>query len=531
MAKKQKIRVLSLLGSFLLMTLFINAQFTLVGQLRTRTEVRNGLGNLVLKGSKSAVFTSQRTRLIFGYKWDRVTFGASIQDLRVWGQDASTISNADGNRLMLHEGWADLTLFNKADTTIKAKGIDLMSIKIGRQELSYDDVRLIGNLDWLQQGRRHDMALLKTVHKGWQIDLGYAFNQNSDAFGITNTSYVPSNVAPYVKNSLGVLVPTPAGLLPMAPSGSAGNSSTKTGAPVWINPPTTNGGNQDYKSFTSLYVSKKFKQTKFSALFFNDNFGKYKIDSAGSAAAGFVYGRRFVSSGATDSFDYSGMHRRYTYGLMMNHTLGNASGFGKIAIQVAYYAQSGKNRDGVEMSKAHHYTASVTYQKGKISFTPGYDVLSGNDAATSEDEKFDPLYGTPHRHWGFMDYFYVGTGSPAGGLKNPYLKFKYTGNTLTAGVDFHLFSIDKGMKKADGTFIDEKLGNELDFVLNYNMNKFTNIELGYSIMNGKSSMAFAKGQATTDAAANTYKKTGNWFYAMIRFTPDFFYTKPVAIKQ
>ena len=531
MAKKQKIRALSLAGTSLLITLFVNAQFTLTGQLRTRTEVRNGLGNLVLKGSKPAAFTSQRTRLIFGYKWDRLTFGVSIQDVRVWGQDASSISNADGNRLMLHEGWAELTLFNKADTTIKATGIDLMSIKIGRQELSYDDVRLIGNLDWLQQGRRHDMALLKTVHKGWQVDIGYAFNQNSDAFGITNTSYVPSNVAPYVKNSLGVLVPTPAGLLPMAPSGSAGNNSTKTGAPVWTNPPTTNGGNQDYKSFTSLYISKKFNQTKFSALLFNDNFGKYKLDSVGSASAGYVYGRRFVSAGASDAFDYTGTHHRYTYGLMINHTLGNASGFGKIAIQAAYYAQSGKNRDGVEMKKAYHYTASVTYQKGKISFTPGYDVLSGNDANTATDEKFDPLYGTPHRHWGYMDYFYVGTGSPAGGLKNPYFKVKYTGNTLSAGVDFHLFSIDKDMKKADGTFIDKKLGNELDFLLNYNMNKFTNIELGYSMMNAKSSMAFAKGQATTDAVADTYRKTGNWFYAMIRFTPDFFYAKPVAIKQ
>jgi hypothetical protein len=43
--------------------------------------------------------------------------------------------------------------------------------------LIYDDQRLIGNLDWLQQARRFDMALLKTMHKGWQIDLGYAFNQ------------------------------------------------------------------------------------------------------------------------------------------------------------------------------------------------------------------------------------------------------------------------------------------------------------------------------------------------------------------
>ena len=161
MSKKQKIRALSFMWNLSPDGSFVNAQFTLIGQLRTRTEVRNGFGNLVLKGSKSAVFTSQRTRLTFGYKWDRLTFGASIQDVRVWGQDASTISNADGNRLMLHEGWADLTLFNKADTTIKTKGIDLMSIKIGRQELIYDDVRLIGNLDWLQQGTSSRYGIIK----------------------------------------------------------------------------------------------------------------------------------------------------------------------------------------------------------------------------------------------------------------------------------------------------------------------------------------------------------------------------------
>jgi Alginate export len=522
-------------GVLLFFSLFsyesVIAQFSLTAQLRTRTEVRNGFGNLVLKGSKSAVFTSQRTRLSFGYKWDRMTIGVSVQDVRVWGQDASTISNADGNKLMLHEGWADLTLANKADTTIKFKVFDLMSLKVGRQELIYDDSRLLGNLDWLQQGRRHDMALLKTVHKGFQVDIGFAYNQNSDAFGITNTSYVPANVPPYVKNSVGELVPTPGGLLPLAGLGNPSINSSKTGSPVWMNPPTTNGGNQDYKTFTSLYLSRKFGQTKFSGLFFNDNFGKYRLDSVGSSSSGYVYGRRFVSAGPADIFDYSGLHHRYTYGLMINHTIGNASGLGKIALQAAYYAQSGKNRDGLKMDKAFHYTLSATYQKGKISVTPGYDVLSGNDATTSEDEKFDPLYGTPHRHWGYMDYFYVGTGSPAGGLNNPYLKLKYTGNSLSFGVDFHNFFLNKDMKKGDGSFVKKQLGNELDFILNYNMNKFTNIELGYAAMMASESMPFAKGQATTDVAADAYRKSGNWFYAMLRFAPDFFYSKPIAIKQ
>jgi hypothetical protein len=509
----------------------VEAQFSFTGQLRTRTEIRNGLGNLALKGSKSAAFTSQRTRLIFGYKWDRLTFGVTIQDVRVWGQDASSISNADGNRLMLHEGWADLTLANKADTTFKFKLFDLMSVKIGRQELSYDDVRLIGNLDWLQQARRHDMALLKTIHKGYQVEIGFAYNQNSDAFGISSTGYVPANIAPYVKNSLGVLVPTPAGIIPLAGAGNASLNSSKTGTPVWTNPPTTNGGNQDYKTFTSLYISRKFDQTKFSGLFFNDNFGKYRLDSVGSPASGYVYGRRFVSAGSNDAFDYSGTHHRYTYGMMINHTLGNASGFGKIAVQAAYYAQSGKNRDGLKMKDAFHYTIAATYQKGKISITPGYDVLSGNDITTTEDEKFDPLYGTPHRHWGYMDYFYVGTGSPSGGLNNPYVKLKYTTNSISAGIDFHNFFLNKDIKKGDGSSVKKQLGNELDFILNYNMNKFTNIELGYATMMATGSMPFAKGQAASDLAADAYRKSGNWFYAMLRFSPDFFFSKPVAIKQ
>jgi hypothetical protein len=532
MAKKTKLTAYArLLMLCLLGTIGAEAQFTLVGQLRTRTEIRDGLGNLVPKNAKTAAFTSQRTRLIVGYKWDRVTFGVTLQDVRVWGQDASSISNADGNRLMLHEGWADVTLANKADTTIKFKLVDQLSIKIGRQELIYDDVRLIGNLDWLQQGRRHDMALLKMMHNGWQVDLGYAYNQNTDAFGITNTSYLPGNIPVYIKNSGGVLVSAPTGMVPLAAGGNAANISSKTGTPVYANPASTNAASQQYKSFTSLYISRKFNQTKFSALFFNDHFGKYKLDSVGDNT-GYVYGRRFVSAGSSDPFDYSGTNSRYTYGLMINHTIGNASGFGKIAIQAAYYKQSGKNREGTSLN-AYHYTALATYQKGKFSFTPGYDVLSGNDAVSpsGEDNRFDPLYGTPHKHWGYMDYFYVGTGAPAGGLNNAYFKVKYTSNLFSIGADFHTFALNKDMKKADGTVIDRKLGNEVDILLNYTLNKFTGIELGYALMNANNSMVFAKGQAATDAVADTYKKTGTWFYAMISIRPDFFYTKPVAIKQ
>ncbi len=62
------------------------------------------------------------------------------------------------------------------------------------------------------------------------------------------------------------------------------------------------------------------------------------------------------------------------------------------------------------------------------------------------------------------------------------------------------------------------------------MNKFTNLELGYSVMMATDNMTFAKGQATTDVAAKTFNKTGTWLYLMVNIRPDFFYAKPVAIK-
>src|SRR5690606_25220245 len=53
------------------------------------------------------------------------------------------------------------------------------SIKFGRQVLAYDNDRILGSLDWAQQGRSHDLALLKYADSTLQIHVGAAFNQDS----------------------------------------------------------------------------------------------------------------------------------------------------------------------------------------------------------------------------------------------------------------------------------------------------------------------------------------------------------------
>ena len=492
-------RMLSVLLILLVFLNKSNAQLSISAQIRPRAEYRNGLGTLKLLDAPSAGFVSQRSRLSFGYKIEKVTFGMSIQDVRVWGQDASTISTADGNRLGVHEAWAEVGLCDSIG----------LSLKVGRQELLYDDSRLIGNLDWLQQGRRHDAAVLKLNKNGWQLDFGAAFNQNSDAFGISGTFYTAGNTPQYLANSKGYLVTVPSGFIPV----------NAKGVPTLTINASTNGGVQMYKSMQYLYASKKFGKVKASALLFKDDFAKYRLDTLKAADGGTLAGRRY---------DVKGTNSRVTAGLLLNGAFGK--GFTYI---LGGYFQTGKNRDGLDLS-AYTTTAYLAYTKGKFTIGAGYDLVSGNDMTATtitKDNKFDPLYGTPHKFWGYMDYFYAGTGGVAAGLSDPYLRFKYAASkTVSLGLDVHNFSLQKNMpnKYSDATgktLLNKQLGNEFDFILNYTLNKSSMIEFGYCVMAATNSLEYVK-LATTDKADHT----GTWAYLSLNIKPEIFSSTPAAKK-
>jgi hypothetical protein len=79
---------------------------------------------------------------------------------------------------MMHQAWAEYA-FSKR-----------LSLRAGRQELAYDDARILGNVDWAQQGRAHDMALLK-YEGNFKLHFGTAFNQLNEK--LINTNYPVSN--------------------------------------------------------------------------------------------------------------------------------------------------------------------------------------------------------------------------------------------------------------------------------------------------------------------------------------------------
>lgn len=454
MDKKNYIPALLLLFCLAMVT-SAQAQLTISGQLRTRTELRNGQGTLQQEDTARALFTSQRTRLNIGYAAHRLKLYTSIQDVRVWGQDASSINRITtdvNDGIMIHEAWAEISL---VDT---GKVVKNFSLKIGRQELVYDDVRVLGNLDWLQQARRHDAALVKFDHKGWTAHVGLAYNQNAERK--SNTIY--------------------------------------NGVPTGGYPASTNGIGTQYKSMQFLYLGRKHYFGNSSLLFFKDDFSKYHL----------------AADNITKVYE-SGVWSRYTIGANMFGTAKR-----KIAFALSAFYQGGKYRDGVSLDE-YLLSGSAMYAFGrKFSAGPGIDMTSGNNGTdpSKASQRFDPLYGTPHKFWGYMDYFYVADGFGPSGLNNFYIKSKYKAKeNLTFTLDVHQFNLPNAVIGNDGNEMDKKLGNEIDFVVNYGMTKAITLEFGYSAMFSTKTMAKVK--VVPNTGVKNPASFSDWAYLMINIKP------------
>ncbi len=154
------------------------AQIKIDAEVRPRFEYRHGFKTLFPNDADPAAFVSQRTRLNAAYKKEKLNFYLSMQDVRVWG-DVPQLNSADKNGFSVHQAWGEL-LFNSS-----------ISLKLGRQEILYDDQRIMGSVAWAQQARSHDAALIRYNKEKFKLDLGFAFNQDGES--LTETILTTSN--------------------------------------------------------------------------------------------------------------------------------------------------------------------------------------------------------------------------------------------------------------------------------------------------------------------------------------------------
>jgi hypothetical protein len=265
-------------------------------------------------------------------------------------------------------------------------------------------------------------------------------------------------------------------------------------------PASTNGLTSLYKSMQFLYLAKKLHFGNASFLAFKDDFSKFSFAPADSLKRTPIYGK--------------GVWSRYTIG-------GNLFGTAvrKIGFALSAFYQGGKYREGTELDE-YLLSASALYAVGrKLSIGPGVDYTSGNNGSdpSKRFQRFDPLYGTPHKFWGYMDYFYVADGFGSNGLADYYFKTRYKPkDNLTVTADLHRFVLPTAVMGTDGTALEKGLGTEVDIMITYNMTKAITIEGGYSRMFATETMASAKVKNVRNAEDNA-----NWAYLMISIKPEF----------
>ena len=148
------------------------AQFSLSGEFRPRTEFSHGYKSLANENQDLSTITSQRTRVNAMFNTEFVKTKLVLQDVRNWGSQPQLVAN-ENYATSVHEAWAEVFFAPE------------FSLQAGRQELSYDDQRIFGNVGWTQQGRTHDVALLK-YRKNFTLHFGIAHHENND---ITNNLY------------------------------------------------------------------------------------------------------------------------------------------------------------------------------------------------------------------------------------------------------------------------------------------------------------------------------------------------------
>ena len=153
--------VLAMLCSFGLKAQEADNVFNLDAQLMTRGELRaGGFKADSLDSERVSHFALGRYRIIADYQRSWLNVRLTPQYTGVWGQGSAGV--------VLYEGWAKMQ---------SKKGL---FVKIGRQELTYDDGRIIGNDDWTMTAPTHDVLKLGYDGESHKVHLLAAYNQNAE---------------------------------------------------------------------------------------------------------------------------------------------------------------------------------------------------------------------------------------------------------------------------------------------------------------------------------------------------------------
>ena len=201
-------------------------------------------------------------------------------------------------------------------------------------------------------------------------------------------------------------------------------------------------------------------------------------------------------------------------------TLGTHLTYSPSAFDIAasFYYQMGRSVIGhyEYNTGAFMASASVGYTfLPAFKLTLGYDYLSGNDGRNTNEHAFTTLFGTQHKFYGAMDYFYS---TPLAIQLNPGLQDAHAtiesqmGKAVNLQLTYHYFMTAEKLKN-----LDTNIGHEADLQLTFRLAKDATLSAGYSVMMGTSTLDTMKG--------GNHKSWQDWAWLSLNVSPRIFSTK------
>lgn len=232
-----------------------------------------------------------------------------------------------------------------------------------------------------------------------------------------------------------------------------------------------------------------------------------------------------------DAFSASALAMNLAFQNRMDSSLSHLQTFGgnvfykkdKVNAMGTYYFQTGNNPQKNSTSfktNAWMASAKVDYNfTKKLTAGIGSDFLSGQNMNSSSRNisYFNPLYGTHHKFYGTMDYFYVSSSHHNVGLWDTYLNLNLNNSDkLTWQFTLHHFESAAKIIDYAGEKANSSLGNEADISFKYTVMKDVNLLGGYSQMFTNNSMKFVKNILPNQSM----KPVQNWIWLSININPD-----------
>lgn len=249
-------------------------------------------------------------------------------------------------------------------------------------------------------------------------------------------------------------------------------------------------GGQPYKTMQTLWYQYSKVQQPFSASVIAMNLG--------------------LEGGTADSAKTNYMQ---TIGTNLNYQLD------KWKFTGIFYYQMGKTATNVNIN-AFMAGLNVKYNiTNRWDITLGSEYLSGDKENDSKYQAFNPLYGTHHKFYGYMDYFYASafTDGMNPGLWDNFISISYKPSQKTnLLLNYHYFNMAADIS-VDGEKISKGLGSEIDFQFDWNIMNDVKLSAGYSFMLGTSSMNIVKG--------GNHKSWQDWAWLSININPRIFSSK------